>query len=110
MPASPGAGSRYMAGAAVQVEDVALAVDERAGRGDLLQERPFGQLAQRRFSGAGHLSGGPRDSHIHRRHGRQKPAQGHAPRAVKILLALIQLQFAVQHGKQIAKLAHRLRF
>ena len=38
-------------GAAVEVEDVALAVDERAGRGDLLQQRLFGQFAQRQFPG-----------------------------------------------------------
>ncbi len=38
-------------GAAMKVEDVALAVDERAGRGDLLQQRLFGQLAQRQFHG-----------------------------------------------------------
>ncbi len=47
-------------------------------------------------------------SRLHRRHGRQKPAQGRALRAVNILLALIQLQFAVQRGKKIAKLAHGL--
>src|ERR1039458_9780681 len=100
---------QVQAGAAVEVEDVALASDKRGGRGHLLQERLFGQLAQRRFSAAGHVSGGPRDSHIYRRHGRQKPAQNRALCAVKILLALIQLRFAVERGKKTAKLAHRLR-
>ena len=99
---------QVQAGAAVEVEDVALAVDERAGRGDLLQERLFGQLAQRQFSGEGRLAGGLRERRIQRRHGRQKPAQGRALRAVKIFLALIQLRFAVQRGKQIAELAHGL--
>ncbi len=54
------------------------------------------------------LAGSPRDRHVRRRHGREKPARDCALRAVNILLALIQLRLAVQHGKKIAELADRL--
>ncbi len=50
---------QVQAGAAVQIEDVALAVDQRAGRGDLLQQRLFGQLAQRQFSSGCRLARQP---------------------------------------------------
>ena len=40
-------------GAAVQIKDIALAIDERSDRGDLFQQRLFGQLAQRQFTGNG---------------------------------------------------------
>ena len=46
-------------GAAVEVEDVAAFVDQRADRGVLLQQRPFGQLAQSELAFAGSLPGGP---------------------------------------------------
>ena len=39
------------AGAAMQIEDIAAAVDERPGRGNLLQKGLFGQFAQRQFAG-----------------------------------------------------------
>ena len=51
---------QVQAGAAVEVEDVAALVDERADRGVLLQQRPFGQLAQLELAFAGRLRGGPR--------------------------------------------------
>ena len=95
------------AGAAVEVEDVAALVDERADRGVLLQQRPFGQLAQRELAFAGRLSGGPRGGSIFR-HGREKLSHGRAVCAVNILFALIQLRLAVQRGKEVRELAHGL--
>ena len=101
---------QVQAGAAVEVEDVALAVDERAGRGDLLQQRLFGQLAQRQFPEGMPSCRRPVGAAASmRRHGRQKPAQGRALRAVKIIFALIQLRLAVQRGKQIAEIRPRSR-
>ena len=43
-------------GAAVQIKDISLVIDERSGRGDLFQQRLFGQLAQRQFTGERRLS------------------------------------------------------
>ena len=62
---------QVLAGAAVKVEDVAAFVDERAGRGVLLQQRPFGQLAQWELAFAGRLPGGPWDGPVFRQ-GREK--------------------------------------
>ena len=96
-------------GAAVEVEDVALAVDQRGGRGDLLQQRLFGQFAQRQFPAPNFFPAAVRQRRLHRRHGRENAAQGRALRAVQVLLALVQLALAVQRGKQVAELAHGLR-
>ena len=55
MPASPGGRFQIQPVAAVEVEDVAVLVDQRAGGGILLEQRPFGQLAQPRRPFAGRL-------------------------------------------------------
>ena len=96
---------QVLAGAAVEVEDVAAFVDQRAGRGVLLQQRPFGQLAHRDLAFAGRLPGGPCDGSISRQ-GREKPR---AVRAGDLLFALIQLRLAIQRGKKVHELAHGLR-
>ena len=80
---------------------------ERAGRGVLLQQRPFGQLAQSELAFAGSLRGGPQGGPAFRQ-GREKPAHGRALRAGAVLFALIQLRLAVQRGKQVRELAHGL--
>ena len=98
---------QVLAGAAVEVEDVAALVDQRTGRGVLLQQRPFGQLAQRKLAFAGRLSGGPRSGPAFRQR-REKLPHGRAVRASNILFALIQLRLAVQRGKEVRKLAHGL--
>ena len=50
---------QVQAGAAVEIKDVALAIDERADRDKLLQKRAFGQLPQGRPDGTGGRAVGP---------------------------------------------------
>ncbi len=99
-------------GATVQIEDVALPVDQRTGRGELLQEGLFGQLAQRQFHRRHRLSAAPAalcERRIDRRLRRQETTLGDTPAAGKVLLAPIELRLAVEHRKQVAKLANAFR-
>ena len=47
---------QVLSGAAMDVEDVAAAADQRPGRGNLLQQSLLSQFAQRHFTRAGHLA------------------------------------------------------
>ena len=95
-------------GAAVQVEDVAPAVDQCARRSDLLQERLLGELAQRHLGGELRRGGARRQQRIGRPGRRQEMAQQRARQAVEVALPLIDLGLAVQRGEQVAELAHPL--
>ena len=74
--------------------------------GDLLQERLFGQFAQRQFPGIGCLAGNPWDNPLVQERGNL--AHGHALCAAKTLLALIQLHFTVQRSKKVSEFAYGL--
>ena len=100
------------AGPAVQVKDVPLAIHECAGRGDLLQQRLFGQFTQGQLRNVGYFSDSQRQGGIPACEGwqvRQKATQCCALRALNILFALVGLGLAVQHGEQITKLPHGFR-
>ena len=96
---------QVLAGAAVQVEDVAAFVNNGAGRGVLLQQRPLGQLAHRDLAFAGRLPGGPCDGSI----SRQPGEKARAVCAGGLLSTLIHLRLAIQRGKQVHELAHGFR-
>ena len=97
------------AGAPVQVKYVSLAIDQRRGQRELLQQGLLGKLAQRALGQVRRFVGGGqgRPVVVHQR--RQKPAQRSALGALKIFLALVDLGLALQHGKQVALFARRLR-
>ena len=52
-----GAGLEKQAGAAVQIEDVAVSIHQRAGGDDLGEQGPLGHLAQGLSLGGGRLGG-----------------------------------------------------
>ena len=99
-------GFQVHAGASVQVQDVALAVDQRAVRGQLAQQGLFGQVAQGQFLRRCRRLGAARLHRIDRRHRRQIARRRDAPDAVKIRLAPVQLGFPVLDGKHLDKFAH----
>ena len=95
--------------AAVQVEDVAPVVDQRAGGDDLLQQGPFRQLAQRQLHDQARLGPTRGQGLRDRRRARQKTAQGRALVSVRVWLLLIQLGLAILGREQRVKLTHPLR-
>ena len=99
---------QVLAGAAVEVEDVAALVDQRPGWSVLLQQRPFGQLAHRQLAFAGRLRGRPVRRLASSGQGREKPRHCRAVRGVPVLFALIQLRLAIDRGKKVHELAHGL--
>ena len=80
---------KEQAGTAVEIEDLALAVDKRARQRDMLQQLPFGQFAQRYYPGSLPLSISLRDCRIRHPHRREEPARSNTMSAVNILFALI---------------------
>ena len=93
----------------MEVEDVAVAVDQGAGGGEFLQERPFGQLAEGEFSGDSWLAGNQRKSCTLCRHGRQVSAQDRMLSTMEIFFMLIEFQLTIERGKQVIVLPDRLR-
>lgn len=107
-----GSGLQILASAAVQIQDVALAIHQRGGRDDLLQQGLFGQFAQRRRAGEARVKGqgGGRHRRTARGQGRRQLAH-RAPRGVHHGgLPSIQPLRAVLQGKEaVGAFAHRLR-
>ena len=95
--------------AAVQVQDVALAVDEGTRRGGLLQEGVLRQVAQLVSHGVGRLAGCLGQGGVDRRHGGAEGAEGRPSAAAGVLLALVELGLAIHHAKEVRMLAHGLR-
>ena len=98
---------QVQAGAAVQVQNIARAVDQCRHRGDLRQQSLLRQFAQRHL---GFCSGFAKRWHqggvaLHRR-ACQKAIQSRAPVALKVFLALVQLGLAIQHAKQAGMFTH----
>ena len=81
--------------AAVNIENVAVAIDENANCGTLLEKRLLGEVAQRATIRSGCLGTGPRVRTLQRRHGRQKACQRDAGTAGEIRLSLIDLGLSV---------------
>jgi len=94
-----GRGLQVHAGAAMQVKNVAAAIDQRRHLVHVLQQGLLGQFAQRLCGRRGCFASRLHQILFNQR--RQKPAQRSALRALEIFLALINLGLAVQHGKQV---------
>ena len=95
--------------AAVQIQDVALAVDQGSRRAGLLQEGLLRQLPQLVPHGVGRLAGCLGQGGVNRRHGGAEGAEGRPSAAANVLLALVQLGLAVHDTEQIGMVAHGLR-
>src|SRR5437867_8750175 len=91
----------------MEVQDVAVLADKRAGRSVLAQQRPFDELAHWDLAAA-RPSCGPRPRSF-LRHGREKALDSREARTGQVSLALIHLRLAIHGRKESRKLAHRLR-
>ena len=92
----------------MQVEDIALPVDERGGGREALQERLLGQVAERQLRGRGVLlraAGGRRLDGGHRR---QKAPERGAVRGVDVVAAAEELRLAVEGREEVEELADAL--
>ena len=97
--------------AAMQVKNVAMAIDQRTHGCHLLQQGALGQFAHRQFLRARYfVPNGARcrisGQGVERL--RQKAIQGSAPDSQKVVFSLVKLGFSVQYRKQVRKLTHCL--
>ena len=92
---------------AMQVEHVAVFIDQGARGCDLLQQRLLGEFAQGQLGTGDRFAAGARMAGRVAHGGQERKTVHHgALHALKVLLALIQLGLAVEHAKQVAKVAH----
>ena len=97
---------QIQAAVAMDVEDIALAVDEGAGRRELIQQPLLGQVAERLAVRRDRFARGPQ---ARPRHVRKGPPQVRAGCAGSILPALVDFRFPVHHLEEVAEVAHGLR-